>query len=324
MAEFFFHRLLADPLVTVVGSGKTELWPGIVYTMLVGGGRTAHIMISPQFYLEKHLPHVVDVIARARTKFSDIRFTILANTKEEEALARAAGIDAFLCNQNCFLDERLIYPEPIAQKIYDAVYNARLVPFKRHELAAETARLAIITGGFELDKSYAAKTLTEMSDLAYCNYNPTSGAQRQLTVEQVRRILVQSCCGLALSAREGAMWASSEYLLAGLPVVTTRSLGGRDVFFHPDYVTTVEDQPGAIATAVLDLKRRKLEPFVIRNRTIALFRDHRRRMVVRLCEIAQNDLFPLADASMWIPQFKHQLRSRLKVNLGTADQWAVS
>jgi hypothetical protein len=45
MAEFFFHRLLADPLVTVVGSGKTELWPGIVYTALVGGGRPAHVMI---------------------------------------------------------------------------------------------------------------------------------------------------------------------------------------------------------------------------------------------------------------------------------------
>src|SRR5580698_7891778 len=106
MAEVFFHRLLADPLVTVVGSGKTELWPGIVYTALVGGGRPAHVMISPQFYLEKHLPHIVDVIARARSNFSNIRFTILANAEEDEALALAQGIDAFLCNQNCFVDER--------------------------------------------------------------------------------------------------------------------------------------------------------------------------------------------------------------------------
>jgi hypothetical protein len=320
MAEFFFHRLWVDPLVTVVGSGKTELWPGIVYTSLVGGGRPAHIMISPQFYLEKHLPHIVETIARANAKFPNARFTILANTEEEKALACGRGIDAFWCNKNCFLDERLIYPEANVPKLYDAVHNARLVPFKRHELAAEVPRLAVITGGFELAESYAKQTLSTMSDLQYCNYNPISGALRQLTVEQVRRTLVQSCCGLALSAREGVMWASGEYLLAGLPVVTTRSLGGRDVFFNPDYVTTVEDKPLAVAAAALDFKHRKLDPFVIRNRTIALFREHRRRMVARLCEISQTDLFPLADASMWLPQFKHQMRTRLKVSLGAAAE----
>ena len=111
------------------------------------------------------------------------------------------------------------------------------------------------------------------------------------------------------------MFASAEYLLAGLPVVTTRSRGGRDQFFHPDYVTTVEDTPEAVAAAVLDFKERKLDPFVIRNRTIALFREHRRRLVARLSEIAQTDLFPLADQALWLPQFKHQMRTRLKADI---------
>ena len=64
-----------------------------------------------------------------------------------------------------------------------------------------------------------------MHDLAYSNYRPSSGVLHLLDVEQVRRILVQSHCGLALSTEEGAMYASGEYLLAGLPVVTT-ALGG--------------------------------------------------------------------------------------------------
>src|ERR1035437_5566285 len=246
MAEFFYHRLLTDPLVTVVTSGKDELWPGVVYTSRVADRRPAHVFISLNWYLEKHLPRIIDVMDRARIQFPNVQFTVLASVEEEVRLARSRGIDSFLCNQNCFLDERLIYPEPNVPIIYDAVYNARIVPFKRPELATQTPRLAMITGGYDLDKTYAEATLASMRDLAFCNYRPNSGVLRYLSVEQVRRILVQSWCGLALSASEGAMYASGEYLLAGIPVVSTPSSGGRDLFFHPDYVTMVEETSQAV------------------------------------------------------------------------------
>ena len=319
MGEFFYHRILAEPLVTLVNSGDNELWPGVVYTGLVAEGRPANVLISPSWYLEKHLAHVLDCIERARVRFPNIRFTILACTDEEEKLARSRALDAFLCNHNCFLDERLIYPEPNIPKIYDAVLNSRLVPLKRPELAARTSRLAVITAGYELEKDYVTSTLAAMHDLAYCNVSQVSGVLRYLNLEQVRRILVQSRCGLALSAEEGAMFASGEYLLAGLPVVTTPSRGGRDVFFHPDYVTTVETTPEAVAQAVMEFKTRELDPVMIRNRTIALFREHRRRLVGHLSRIAQSDLSRLADAAMWLPQFRHQMRTRLKISLPLGD-----
>ena len=317
MTDFFYHRILVDPLVTVVCSGEIDLWPGIVYTSLVAEGRTAHVLISPHSFLENHLHLVVEVMDRARVRFPNMRFTILACTEREEELCRSRGIDTILCNHNCFLDERLIYPEPNVPKLYDAVYNARLDPVKRHALAIKTTRLALISASYNVSPDYAAKTLTAMRDLAYCNFRLGSKVLHHLNTEQVRRILVQSWCGLALSVDEGAMYASTEYLLAGLPVVTTRSRGGREQFFHPDYVTTVEDSPEAVAAAVLDFKQRKLDSIVIRNRTIALFREHRRRLVAHLSEIAQTDLFPLADGAMWLPQFKNQMRTPLKVNLGS-------
>ena len=37
--------------------------------------------------------------------------------------------------------------------------------------------------------------------------------------------------GGVFSEEEGACWASSEYLLCGLPVVSTHSRGGRDVWY---------------------------------------------------------------------------------------------
>ena len=160
-----------------------------------------------------------------------------------------------------------------------------------------------------------------MRDLTYCNYSKASGTLRDLNTEEVRRILVQSRCGLALSAQEGAMYASGEYLLAGLPVVTTRSRGGRDAFTIP-----IMSPPSKI-----DPRRWRQRSSISKNVNStrppsAIGRSHcfasiAAGLIARLCEIVQCDLFALADGSMWLPQFTHQMRKRLKVNLGAeADQ----
>ena len=51
--------------------------------------------------------------------------------------------------------------------------------------------------------------------------------------EEVNNFLNQCKVGIILSEVEGANYASIQYLLAGLPVVSTKSKGGRDVFFDP-------------------------------------------------------------------------------------------
>src|SRR6185312_16044052 len=50
-------------------------------------------------------------------------------------------------------------------------------------------------------------------------------------------------------------------------VVTTPSQGGRDAFFHPDYVETVESEPTAVAAGVQRILARGLDPQMIRART---------------------------------------------------------
>lgn len=51
------------------------------------------------------------------------------------------------------------------------------------------------------------------------------------SIDKINEIYGQSRCGLILSAEEGACFAAMEYLLCGLPVVTTPNIGGRDEFF---------------------------------------------------------------------------------------------
>ncbi len=58
----------------------------------------------------------------------------------------ARGVLAHFINHNAFLDGRLFSIQPDASKIYDAVYSARMAPFKRHELAQEIPSLLIIGG----------------------------------------------------------------------------------------------------------------------------------------------------------------------------------
>jgi glycosyltransferase involved in cell wall biosynthesis len=105
------------------------------------------------------------------------------------------------------------------------------------------------------------------------------------------------------------MFACCEYLLSGLPIVTTPSRGGRDVFFHSDYVEVVEETPEAVASGVARLIARNLDPEMIRNRTYQLFMEHRARLLFRLSGLAQRDLFKHAGPNLWLPQFVNKFET---------------
>jgi glycosyltransferase involved in cell wall biosynthesis len=75
------------------------------------------------------------------------------------------------------------------------------------------------------------------------------------------------------------MYTSIEYLLAGLPIVSTRNIGGRDVYFDPEYCITTEADPEAIRAAVLELKARRIPRDHIRRRTLARIDADRQRFL---------------------------------------------
>ena len=66
--------------------------------------------------------------------------------------------------------------------------------------------------------------------------------------------------GVMLSAKEGASYASVEYLLAGIPVVSTISQGGRDVFFDKRFCRIVPSNPKAIKYAVNSMIKKNISP----------------------------------------------------------------
>ena len=74
------------------------------------------------------------------------------------------------------------------------------------------------------------------------------------------------------------MFASMEYLLAGLPVVSTLNIGGRDMFSDPEFWLTVADTKDSIRDAVAEMAKRHVSPARIRARTLERVHEHRARL----------------------------------------------
>ncbi|TIW59263.1 MAG: glycosyltransferase, partial [Mesorhizobium sp.] len=149
-------------------------------------------------------------------------------------------------NHNLMISEDIFRPLPDVSVEYDAVYNGRISHTKRHYLAFEIERLVHVTSSIgELppagDRAFIRR-LQAQSPLHRIANPLVDDLAGRLSPDEVNHVYNQAAVGLCLSAVEGAMYSSMEYLLAGLPIVSTPSIGGRDVYFHPDYCIIAEPE----------------------------------------------------------------------------------
>lgn len=221
-------------------------------------------------------------VAVYRRKRPEHRIVLLCNEGEEQNAYAAAGVEAVLCSSNAFVDEETFKPAPEAERVYDAVYNAALMPWKRHNLANKVETCAHIFYrkahyGQDETMSYLARLRSQMPRHSFIN-RVVDGKIEMIASAEVNSVLAQSRVGLCLSAEEGAMFASVEYLLAGLPVVSTPNIGGRDMFSDPEFWLTVPDSPESIRDAVTEIAGRHVPPARIRTSTLERIYKHRARL----------------------------------------------
>jgi len=214
----------------------------------------------------------------------DIKFIVLCPDKSELKTMKKIGYKTILCSHNAFVDENLFYPMNIKQKTYNAVYNSQIAPYKRIELVRNINKLAIITfkneNGF-FDEVYY-NDMIKIVGKSIVNKN-------RIYPIEVNKILNQSKFGLILSAEEGGNYATVEYLLAGLPVISTHNIGGRNVFLNEKnsiFVSADEFEISQITNKQSNLMFNLSE---IRRSAIALMYDHRMNVYNFLCDKFGND-----------------------------------
>jgi len=204
----------------------------------------------------------------------------MANSNYEERYRKLFGIPGFKCSSYVFTDEKQ-YPILNEEKKYDAVYAAQLKDFKRIPLAKDIKSLYVLTykGG---EKQWDLHI--EYPEVNHADFNSS-----WIDSVEKNKLFSASKVGLCLSKEEGPMLASLEYMLNGLPVVSTNSKGGRDEYYSSDYCKVVKASSEKIKIAVESLIKQSISPAYIRNQTIQKLENDRIRYVNFLCDFIYED-----------------------------------
>lgn len=227
-------------------------------------------------------------------KYPNLIVTVLANEPEELELLRAHHIRSELCNQNALLDERCYTIHPV-EKRYRAISNSRMASYKRLELLRNVEDCALITYFLDpSDHQYEDYILGHSGNPHPACPNlicPQFDGKRWAWYDtnQICKMLSASQCGVILSAEEGACFAAVEYLLCGLPVVTTPNIGGRDAMFDADYVIWADPNPDSVAKAVKKAISLSISPQEIRKKTIEKMHKERKIYCDILNSIAREE-----------------------------------
>ena len=238
------------------------------------------------------------------SRWPELHVTVLANSPQEEQILHSYGVTVVLCHQNAFLDFRRYRLSKRKVRKYDAVYIARITPFKRHALASKIANLLIIGGYSQQETVYAEAVLRELN---HATWLPKVKSFRLSS-------LLKNCnCGLCLSEAEGAMFAATEYLLCGLPVVNTDNLGGRNEMIPAFAEQRVADNPDAVAAGVQYWRNNPSEPYKIRTAAISLIEYHRAIFINLINGIYRERGIQRDYNKEWPKYFRHKMGIRCRI-----------
>ncbi len=248
-----------------------------------------------------------DRLQQMGREYADIRRSlggatvhVLANSPKEEKGLRRFGIDAFHCHQNAFLDYNrygvLSYPQK-----YSCVILSRITPFKRLELAAELRNYLLIGRWSARESDYGKQVMANLQGVSW---------KKKVYSFRIQHQFNRARCGVILSGVEGANFVSTEYLLCGLPVVSTPSIGGRDVFFSPDNAVIVDPAADAVRNAVENI-RTDWDRQGIRQQTIRRMQHFRHRLQEKIRQVCDTPAFDLDDVFVHKFLLRSGLASRL-------------
>ena len=233
MQARFYYVLSANPLI--LGSTGAIPKDGLIQRPTLPE-RVRRYSLLQHFSWVIGNGQVMQGVADAQMGGKDrgIDYHAMVSSIAEDHLRLESGVTGAHIGHNIHVNEQIFMPMR-ERRDYDAIYVARLVSRKRHELAQDIKRLRLVAYG------HNPGDLPSSLKHASCN-------RKSLNAYEVAKAINSAHAGLCLSAEEGQMNASIEYLACGIPVVTTPSRGGREEYFDELNSLTVADFPFLLST----------------------------------------------------------------------------
>ena len=201
--------------------------------------------------------HIIDLV---KEQYPRVTVAILANTREEQQYYQARTNNPVIyCNNNAFVNYNLFKPTEGRVLKYDMLINSRFCRYKHNYLGrlcngGNGGKGVAHIGYFSDKEEYVFPKFG-----TYLNFGG-----RDLTPENYQFISPQdvvghinsSMCVGIFSNVEGACRASSEALLCGVPVISTKSRGGRDVWYTRHNSVVCDSSVGSVRRALEEVRRR--------------------------------------------------------------------
>jgi glycosyltransferase involved in cell wall biosynthesis len=266
-----FLLLYRDPLVFYVPAWSLVIRDG---SALIPHPNTIALKHKPVTWLLYNTWRVelADQVQRAKnlvdfvqTTLPNHRIVFMANTYREAIELRQVRVPVLFAPHNQFISPDAFYPTTaITGREFDAVYHGAFEPYKRHELLRGIPNLLLVGRAYTRDFGQQLRQIIPDTRIV----NDTLPPNTWLSPAEVNACYNRANVGLALSKEEGAMLVSMEYMLAGLPVVTTLNNGGRDYYLDGRFTLHVPDDPAEIKTAIDTFVTQQISPEFIRIETL--------------------------------------------------------
>jgi glycosyltransferase involved in cell wall biosynthesis len=264
------------------------------------GTRRGLHFLKPTWTMEtSDLSPLATTLRRAEACNPGHHFVAMHVSDREAEKYRAVGITSIGGSPNLFTDERHFSedaePHP-ALPPSETLYVARLAPWKQHHLAAGL-QAPLFVYGQPVDPSESAQFTAlreQFTDARFVNHALGQGQYHYLGRQELAAVMSRARVALALSQEEGCMRAATECLLAGLPMVSVASIGGRELLFTPDTALVVAPTPEAVREGVAEMLARNLSRDEVRRATLSRVREERQRFLQAANRLAGTLLGPLA------------------------------
>jgi hypothetical protein len=188
-----------------------------------------------------------DKVFKILNSNKEFNIVILANSLEEKIFfENKVSCDVLFCNHNAFLDEKKYTIYNSIKKNYDLVIDSSFHEYKNVNIAKKiqnTIHIGYFNTNKILDGDKVIPNFGILANFKSCEY-------KRLDKHSINIYYNQSLMGGLFSECEGACFASSQYLLAGLPVISIKSVGGRDIWYNEHNSIICENNEDSVYEAV--------------------------------------------------------------------------